>query len=158
MTDYDKYLAERIAKSGRKSGTTYVNPRRKVYAKLKKEGLDISYKKFSKLLETVAFKVWDKVYEGYHVAIPFLFNMEVVPNNIEWPRLVDWKRTHNWWQEDEDAFRNRLLLRRKPTRNFLRIRHSTISRSRKQWYYSLMLDVRPCKGMVREIETRYNLQ
>ena len=159
MTEFEQYIEDRNAKAGRTPGTKYINDKKAVYSAMRKANqLDVDYPTFNKILNKVGEKVWEYVYAGHHIAIPFLFNMEVVPNKIEWPRAVDWKRTHEWWCVDSDALRNRLLVRRTPTRNILRIRHSTISRTRKQWYWPLMLEIRPSKGRVREIETKYTLQ
>lgn len=159
MTEFEQYIKDRNAKAGRTVGTKYLNSKKSVYAAMKKAGqINIEYTIFNKILNKVGEKVWEYVYAGHHIAVPFLFNMEVVPNKIEWPKAIDWKRTHEWWCVDSDAFRDRLLVRRNPTRNILRIRHSTISRSRNQWYWPLMLEIRPSKGRVREIETKYTLQ
>jgi hypothetical protein len=143
---------------GRKAGSNSCNRLRTVYAKLRKEKrVSVDYKTFTDVLRTVGDLIWQKVYAGHSVAIPYLFNMEVLPNTHEFVRSVNWKRTLDWWKEDEDAFNDRLLVRNEPTRLMLKVRHSTFSRRRNMWYYSLLFDIRPVKQKVRDIETKYEL-
>lgn len=156
MNKAEEFIAGRNV--GRKKGGKCSNRVRDVYWALKKDKkIDVDYHTFSVLLRTVADIFWKKIYAGHSVAIPYLLNMEVVPNRLVFTRSVDWNRTFGWWKEDPDAFKDRLLVRNKPTRYYLRRRHSTYSRVRKMWYYPLLFDIRPVKQRIRDIETKYEL-
>lgn len=144
---------------GRKVGSKSSNKVRNIYYKLRKEKkVSVDYSTFGTVLRTVGDLIWQKVYAGHSVAVPYLFNMEIIPNPLQFVRSVNWNRTLNWWKEDEDAFRDRLLVRNEPTRFILRTRHSTFSRRRNMWYYSLLFDIRPTKQRMRDIDTKYELQ
>jgi hypothetical protein len=72
-------------------------------------------------------------------------------------KSVDWKRTHELWKHDEEAYNDRLLVRNTPLRYRLRIKHSTLSFSRKYWYLSMMMKIRPSKSRAKLIEEKYAL-
>lgn len=154
--------AEQFIKSinrGRKTGSKSSNRLRSIYSKLRKEKkVHVDYRTFTTVLRVIGETIWKKVYAGHSVAVPYLFNMEIIPNKYEFVRSVNWKRTLDWWREDDDAFRDRLLVRNEPTKYMLRTRHSTFSRRRSMWYYSLLFDIRLVKQRVRDIETKYELQ
>lgn len=154
--------AERFINSinrGRKTGSKSCNKIRSIYYKLRREGkVSVDCSTFGTVLRTVGDLIWQKVYAGHAVAVPYLFNMEVIPNPLQFVRSVNWSRTLNWWKEDEDAFNNRLLVRNEPTRFMLKVRHSTFSRRRSMWYYSLLFEIRPAKQRMKDIETKYELQ
>lgn len=118
---------------------------------------DMTPKQLSHVLNVVADKFWDKVYEGHNVAIPHLLNMEIVPNWTKWTSSVDWKRTLSLWKEDEEAFDERLLVRNTPHRYLLRVRRSTIN-YRPRWYYPNLLQFRPNVERVKQIDQKYALQ
>jgi hypothetical protein len=157
MNSAEEFIANR--KVGRKKGGKCSNRVREVYWALKKDKkVSVDYHTFGIVLRTVADVFWKKIYAGYSVAIPYLLNMEIVPNKILFARSVDWNRTFTWWKEDNDAFEERLLVRNQPTLYFLRARHSTFSRIRRMWYYPLLFDIRPMKQRVRDVETKYELR
>lgn len=156
MTEVEEFKSR--IKVGRKHGSVCCNRIRKAYWELKKaKKLKVDCSTFSLILNTVAEVFWKKVYAGHSVAIPYLFNMEVIPNESIFTRSVNWKRTWDWWKEDNEAFKDRLLVRNMPTRFILRTRHSTISRRRNMWYYPLLFDIRPTRQRVIDIETKYEL-
>jgi len=143
---------------GRNKGSESCNRMRNVYSRLKKEHkITSSYAEFSAIIKLVGDLIWKKIYEGYSVAVPYLFNMEIIQNNIKWTKSVNWKRTFDFWKEDADAFNNRVLIRNIPTRMLLKVRHSTICRNRRMWYYPLLFEIRPSKQKVKDIETKYEL-
>ena len=143
---------------GRKGGSGPANHYRTVYRMLLEDGIDIDYKTFTAILRTVADKVWDKLYAGHIIAIPYLFNMEILPNGSYLTKRVDWKRTCKLWSEDNDAFDEKLLVRHHPSRFIVNIKHSTLSRERKRWFWPLMMDIRLNIGRLRDIESKYELQ
>lgn len=157
MSNVDELLAGRAL--GRKKGSKCCNRIRQVYWALKRDKkVSVDCSTFGDVLRTVAEVYWNKIYAGHSVAIPYLLNMEIVPNKLMFTRSVNWKRTFDWWREDEDAFNDRLLVRNSPTRFLLRTRHSTYSRKRYMWYYPLLFDIRPAKARMMDIETKYELR
>lgn len=157
MSQVDAFLAGVV--KGRKKGSTSSNRIRETYWALKKEKkVSVDYHTFGEILRTVAEVFWKKIYAGHAVAVPYLLNMEIVPNKLLFTRSVNWKRTIDWWREDEEAFNDRLLVRNEPTQYLLRVRHSTISRKRYMWYYPLLFDIRPSRQRIRDIETKYELR
>lgn len=158
MMNYEEYDKLRRSRVGRKCGHSYSFTIKDVYDSLKASGdLKIDYRTFRKILRSVGSKVWSRLYKGQIIAIPYLFNMEIVPNNLKWPRKVNWKRTHQLWSEDEEAFKDRLLVRHEPSKYFVRIKHSTVSRNRKHWFYPSMVDIHLSKKRQREIDSKYEL-
>lgn len=159
MNGFEQYIANRRASAGRKTNTTCRNRRRHIYNLMKKDGkTPVSYKVYAAILDTFADKFWDRVYEGHIVAVPYLFNVEIRESNFRWVKTVDWKRTEALWKEDEEAFKDRLLVRHEPTRFFLRIRRSTFSRHKSEWYYSHLFEIRPSIKRIRDIDNKYELQ
>lgn len=144
---------------GRKPGSTSRNKFSVVYGMMKKNRLlhGVSRKQLKDIVNLVGDGVWDKVYEGHIVAIPGLFNMEVKRNRSKWSKRVDWSRTMKLWESDPEAKKDKLLVRAVPTEHFLHVRHSTIGLKRAWWYYSLMLDIKPSLGKVKQIEDKYEL-
>jgi len=145
---------------GRNTGSRSCNPIALIHRIMKSRGMipnNMAATELSNILRTVGDCAWDLVYAGHNVAIPGLFNMEIRPNSIKWPRRVDWKRTMKLWEEDEEAKKDKLLVRSIPTDKYLRIKHSTIGSRRSWWYYPLMMEVRPCKGKMRQIDHKYTL-
>lgn len=147
-------------KVGRKTGSSNRNQLPVVYSMMRRNGMlpdDMTKTELMIVLKKVGDKVWDLVYRGHKVAIPGLFNMEIRPNSLKWPRRVDWKRTLKLWNEDEDAKKRKLLVRATPTDHYLRVKHSTIGSKRSWWYYPLMMEIHPCKGKMRQIDNMYTL-
>ena len=144
-------------KRGRKAGSKPSNSYRTVYRMMRKEGLDVDYKMFSKILRVVAEKIWDKLYAGHIIAVPYLFNMEIVPNGSSFSNRVNWKRTYKLWAEDEDAFEERLLVRHSPSKYIVRVKHSTLARQRKRWFWPLMMEIRLNRNRLRNLEDKYRL-
>lgn len=157
--NYDEYIADINSRRGRKQGSAIRNRFQDVYVRMREQGLLRGIKKqtLHELVNAVGDGVWEAVYKGHIVAIPGLFNMEVKQNKTRWRRRVDWFRTMKLWSEDEEAYKDKLLVRAKPTQHFLHVRHSTIGLKRAWWYYSLMLDIRPSLGKVKQIEDKYDL-
>jgi hypothetical protein len=155
---FEEYSKDRKSKFGRKKGSIYSFTIRDVYDSLKDSGdVSVGFKLFRKILYRLGTKVWDSVYDGKVVAIPYLFNMEIVNSNFHWIKNVDWKRTHKLWAEDEEAFKDRLLVRHQPSRFFVRVKHTTRTRDRSKWYYPSILDIKVSRKRQREIESRYKL-
>lgn len=145
---------------GRNTGSGSRNPILLVHKIMKSRGMipnNMPSTELTQILRTVGDCAWDLVYKGHTVAIPGLFNMEIRPNKLKWPRRVDWKRTLNLWAEDEQAKKDKLLVRAVPTEQYLRVKHSTIGTKRSWWYYPLMMEVRPCKGKMKQIDRMYTL-
>lgn len=145
---------------GRQKGSTNRNTIDIVYRKMKAGGKmpkGMTKNEFANVLRVVGDSVWDLVYQGHRVAIPGLFNMEIRPNNLKWPRRVNWKRTLRLWAEDEQAKADKLLVRAVPTERYLNVKHSTIGSKRSWWYYPLMMEIRPCKGKMKQIDDKYAL-
>lgn len=159
MNEFEDYIKNRLAKAGRRSGTDIRNRRRHIYNLMKKDGkIPVSYKTYSAILDTFADKFWNRIYSGNIVAVPYLFNMEIRKSNFRWVKTVDWKRTEALWSEDSDAFKDKLLVRHEPTRFFLRIKRSTLSRNKSEWYYSHLLEIRPSVKRIKGIDDKYELQ
>lgn len=158
MRSYEEYLNEPVPRTGRNNGTRIANKVDDVYRLLRRDKhTSLSLKDFRKVLNTVADKFWGKVYDGHSVAVPFLCNFEVQPSTSMFVKSVDWKRTHELWKHDEEAYNDRLLVRNTPLRYRLRIKHSTLSFSRKYWYLSMMMKIRPSKSRAKLIEQKYAL-
>ena len=145
--------------AGRKKGSTIVNRIDSIYKSMVADGsTSLSRADFIKLLNAVSDEFWEKLYNGNCVAIPYLLNMEIVPNNKRFVNSVNWRRTKQLWLDDEQAFQDRLLVRHGPTRFFLKVKHSTINRNSRKWYYPIMFEIRPIRRRVKDIETKYKLQ
>lgn len=159
MMTAEEHIAKIYRNSGRKPGSRILNPVRVVYRKMKQNGsISMEYRQFSDLISAIATGIWKKVYAGNTVAVPYLFNMEIIPNRHKWVRTINWKRTHKLWLEDQEAFQERLLVRHEPSRFLLKVRHSTITRHPKRWYYPLLFEIRPSSCRTKDIETKYELQ
>lgn len=153
---FEEYSALRKSKFGRKRGSIYNYSVKDVYDSLKKSGdISVNYRTFRSILYHVGTGVWDKLYAGRIIAIPYLFNMEIVPTNFKWTKRVNWTRTHALWAEDEQAFNDKLLVRQEPSRFFVRIKHSTIARVKKRWYYPHLMDIILSRKRQREIDDKY---
>jgi hypothetical protein len=144
--------------AGRKKGSKMVNNIRTVYRLMRKDkAIDMSCTELSTLLNTVADKIWARVYAGNTVAVPYLFNMEVVPTKQKWVRGIDWKRTNELWKTDAEAKADKLLVRYRPTQYYIKVRHSTISPLRSYWYYSHLLTIRLSKAKACAVNQKYEL-
>ena len=158
MTRAEAYINDAMSRRGRKKGGCYCNRLRIVHKAMKEHGdIDFDEAQLSKILNTVAEKFWDKVYAGYGVAVPRLFNIEIIRNTCNWTRAVDWKRTLALWKDDEGAFDERLLVRHRPRRFIAKIRRSTIN-YRDRWYYANLLEFHVNKQRLKEIEDKYELR
>lgn len=159
MRTYEEYINNPIPRTGRKRGSSISNKVSVVYRMLKRDGkTDITLSEFRKALDAVADVFWDKVYSGHQVAVPFLFNIEVIPAGSVFTPSINWPRTHKLWKEDRDAYEDRLLVRNTANRFKIKLRHSTISFNKRYWYLSLMMKIRLKKARVSAVEEKYLLR
>lgn len=157
--NFEEYTRERISHVGRKKGGTVCNKMRSIYRTMRKDcTCNVDYKTFTAVVNAVGDEIWHRLYAGNIVAIPYLFNMEVVPNKFRWVNRINWKRTHELWEEDADAFNDKMLVRHEPTRYYLRVRHSTLSRKPGNWYRPLLFEIRPVKAMLKGLDDKYELR
>lgn len=159
MRTYQEYLNNPIPRSGRKPGSKMANRLDRVYKELRKDGkISISYTEFHKMLDVVADKFWDRIYSGYQSCIPYICTFEVVPSRTVFTKSIDWKRTHDLWKHDEQAYYDRLLIRNRPLRYCLKIRHSTLSFNKHYWYLSRMLKIKANKPRMKAIQDKYEVR
>lgn len=158
MRSYEEYKSNPIPRTGRRRGTSITNKIAEVYRRINKDGrMPVSLPSFRSILDTVADVFWKRVYAGNQVSIPYLCNFEIIPAESIYTPSINWVKTHQLWNEDREAYEDRLLVRNRPNRYKLKVRHSTISFNRRYWYISLMLKIRPVKSRLLAIEDKYEL-
>lgn len=135
-TQFENKLLKRCSKKHFKVSNSYGNKQAWRWIKKNKWlniGQPITEKQFGYIIKKINEYLVSKLLRGSSVVFPYrMGKLELVKrrarinfNNgkLDTNLPIDWKRTLNWWKEDNKAFKNRYLLRHE-TDMLFRIRYN----------------------------------